>query len=232
MIMNPRSCFESFIFGDLVQGFSESQLVEGPDQVPVLRRFDAEYLPTHLVAFNDRGRGHDPIDTGIHFYKRDQALSSVVVNPLNWIDRIFDYKCVLTPDITLSSNLPRWQRVRNTVYSRAVGAVWQSRGIHVLPSLRWVDSKDYDFVKSGLEYGTCFAVSSYGVLSDPEKTRDFNNGLKHFQRELKPQEILIYGRVGFRLLDELQSETQVRILPSGFRHFQEDANVANQTHLF
>jgi hypothetical protein len=101
-----------------------------------------------------------------------------------------------------------------------------------LPSLRWVDSKDYDFVKSGLEYGTCFAVSSYGVLSDPEKTRDFNNGLKHFQRELKPQEILIYGRVGFRLLDELQSETQVRILPSGFRHFQEDANVANQTHLF
>ena len=230
--MTPRTCFESLIFGDLVQGFTEAHLVEGPEHIPVLRKFDSELLPKHLVAFNDRGRGQDPDDTGIHFYKRDQTFSSVVLNPLGWVDRIFDYKCALTPDLSLSPNMPRWQRVRNTVYSRAAGSVWQSRGIAVLPSLRWADCHDYDFVMSGLEYGTCFAVSSYGMLNDPEKTRDFNNGLKHFQREIKPQEILVYGRIGFRLLDELQSETRVRILPSGFRHLQSDRTVAMQTQLF
>jgi hypothetical protein len=230
--MTPRSCFESLIFGDLVQGFTEAHLVEGPDHVPVLRKFDSELLPKHLVAFNDRGRGQSPEDTGIHFYKRDQTFSSVVLNPLGWVDRIFDYKCVLTPDVTLSAHMPKWQRVRNTVYARAAGAVWQSRGIEVLPSLRWVSSNGYDFVMSGLAPGTCFAVSTYGILNDPEKTRDFSNGLKHFQRELKPQEILIYGRVGPQLLDELQTETQVRILPSGFRHFQSDPNDANQAYLF
>ncbi len=100
--MTPRSCFESLIFGDLVQGFTEAHRVEGPDHVPVLRKFDSELLPKNLVAFNDRGRGQDPEDTGLHFYKRDQTFSSVVLNPLGWVDRIFDYKCVLTPDVTLS----------------------------------------------------------------------------------------------------------------------------------
>lgn len=230
--MTPRSCFESFIFGDLVQGFSESHLVEGPDQVPVLRKFDPEMLPAHLVAFNDRGRGKDPKDTGIHFYKRDQTFSSVVLKPLGWVDRIFDYKCVLTPDLTLSARLPRWQRVRNTVYSRAVGAVWQSRGIDVLPSLRWGSSEDFDLVLSGLTFETCFAVSSYGMLRDKVMMQNFEQGIRHFQREIKPKAILVYGRIDTRLLEELRSETDVRVMPAGYRSLHTQNRVDPQLLLF
>jgi hypothetical protein len=102
-----------------------------------------------LRAFNDLGRSTNQENEVIHFYKSDSKLVPILKNPKKYLASFAPYAAVLTPDVTLSSGMPQWLRIANTATSRMVGAVFEHHGLTVIPSLRWSDEDDYDFVSVG-----------------------------------------------------------------------------------
>jgi len=165
--------------------------------IPCLAAVGRESIPKHLVRFDDlgRGRSRDPnlTESGLHFYTDDRKFAKVLSQPASIVGSIRGCKVILTPDVTISAEIPPWRRVGNTSLSRAAGVVWESRGFTVIPSLRWRDKDDYDYVASGIPTRSIFAVSTLGSVRDKNFRHEFKEGLLEMIRRLSPQAVMVHG---------------------------------------
>jgi len=93
------------------------QQVEGRYAMPFLAPATIQNIPKTLVAFDDVSRGSNPADAGVHFYKSDLKLMPILAQPLKFGNKLGHYKCLLTPDITLSQGMPDWMRAK-TLFCR------------------------------------------------------------------------------------------------------------------
>lgn len=209
MILIATTDKERILFGELPPGYPRDHPVASPDQIPVLDRPFSAKPPINLVACNDLSRTLSHHETGVHFYKADRKFLSAVTNPLAWVSKLEVFQCVLTPDITIGDGMPRWQRIRNTVLSRAAGVVWQSRGLNVIPSLRWRDKGDYDFVSSGVPLNSIFSVSNYGSRLEPRDRREFIYGLHAMVERLEPQVVLVFGTLDQAMRNDFESKAEL-----------------------
>ncbi len=190
------------------------QEVEGRYAMPVLDPATIHNIPETFVAFDDRGRGGSADTTGVHFYKSDVKLIPILAQPLKFGNTLGQYKCLLTPDITLSQGMPEWMRAKNTFLSRAVGATWQRQGISVTPSLRWLSPEDYDLASSGVAQGSVFAVSSFGSQRDRVFRQEFKRGLRELVARINPPAIVVYGQAMGGLQDIVGPDVALHIFPS------------------
>ena len=116
---------------------------------------------------------------------------------------------LLTPDITISKEMARWARVRNTHLSRCVGAYYVSRHFQVIPSLRWSELDDLDFVLEGIPKESIFSVGAYGSYRDLELRETLELGLVQAVAKLQPQAVMIYGRIDERFKAQISKRTSV-----------------------
>lgn len=223
--------YEQILLGELPPGFPSDHIESGAQKIPKLASFEVEDVPTELIPFNDVSRAASLSTSAAHFYKADYKFKTAILRPLELVTHLRQFGFVLTPDLTLGDKMPPWQRIRNTVLSRAAGVIWQSRGIKVVPSLRWRDESDYEFVGSGLEPRSIFAVSSVGTRNDPRETQIFETGLRHFVQNLEPRVVLIHGTINFHLWNWLSDETQVLIYKPD-SHFRRGKNEGPEEKLF
>jgi Domain of unknown function (DUF4417) len=183
--------------------------VAGPWQVPILKPIETASLPTQFVAFDDRKRTIDPRIAAIHFYRDDLKFSSVIERPLDWVSRFSDFGFILTPDISLGDDMPPWMRQKKTCISRAIGVIWQSRGMNVIPSLRWRSNDDLPFVTAGISEGAVIAVSNYGFRRDLSERIIFRSGMEAILNTLKPKAVLLYGSLDANLKALLETKTEL-----------------------
>lgn len=148
--LNGKTRLERVLFGELSEAFPQPHEVGGVEQVPMLRRLQLADVPNELIAFDDRKRAVDSTQTALHFFRFDHKFVATLLEPEKRVKDFQSFSAVLTPDVTLGTGMPPWQRARNTVLGRAAGAVWQSRGLTVIPTLRWLDESDYELVASGI----------------------------------------------------------------------------------
>jgi hypothetical protein len=195
-------------------GYPIGSPVDGVWQVPVLDRFNGQTVPTELIAFDDRSRTSDPRNAGIHFYRNDLKFASVLENPLDWVSRFSDFGLILTPDVSLGDDMPPWMRQHITCISRAVGVIWQKRGMPVIPSLRWRSNDDLPFVTAGIPAGGSIAVSNYGSRSELSERIIFREGLEEVLCILKPERVLLYGSTDPNLQALLESSTELHVYKS------------------
>ena len=161
--------------------------------IPELNAISVEDVPSRLVAFNDLGRSDDPTTTGVHFFKSDEKFLSHLENPAQYSNKYAAYRAILSPDVSVGEGMPRWMRIQRTFQSRTVAATWQKFGHTVVPTLRWADPEDLDFVCHGIQPSSVFAVSRLGSVNDSAKRRNFEQGLQELIRLLQPEGIMIYG---------------------------------------
>jgi hypothetical protein len=185
--------------------------VEGPDHIPRLTQPSIEYLPTDLCAFNDLGRSISRPDEVVHFYKSDVKFAGILRNPKPFGFKTKDFMAVLTPDVTIGAGMPEWMRKRNTVLSRMCGVAWQYQGLTVIPSLRWVELSDLNFVTAGIEVGSVIAVSSYGSNRNPTAKNTFERGLQEIVNKIQPRAVMVYGGLDQRVAQELVKSTELRL---------------------
>jgi hypothetical protein len=178
--------------------------------IPVLKPVFLDSLPEKLIAFNDLGRSISKENEVIHFYKSDDKLVPVILDPLKYLNDLIPFSAVLTPDVSVTTDMHEWMRVRNTVYSRIVGVVYQAHGLSVIPSLRWSDQNDYDLVAAGLPPGGTVAFSNVGLMKDHWLKAEFSKGLEHFIQRLKPTTVLLYGSASKELLLLIPETVRVR----------------------
>lgn len=121
------------------------------DGMPVMMPCDA--VPDDLLGFNYATGCKDPDvrrSNGVHFFLDDYQFERIWRFPLDYGDRLADFQCVLTPDFSLYRDMPSPMQRWNCYRSRFVGAVWQTMGLDVIPTLQWSTPDEPRPVRSGL----------------------------------------------------------------------------------
>lgn len=181
---------------------------------PIFERLTKTDIPKSMWAFDDLGRVSDPTTTLLHFHKADEKFAPVLIDPLKYGNKWGHFMSLCSPDVTLSDGMVEWERIKNTSWSRAVAATWESQGIKVVPLIRWRLPSDYHFVTAGIPKHSVIAVSSYGSVRDDELKRVFVDGLRAISQILEPAVILVYGTALTNLQEIVGSHIDVIMYPT------------------
>ena len=149
-----------------------------------------------FLRFCDWKEISDPENYIAHFYYDDYKFISAWREPEKYIDRLKQFKAVVSPDFSLYTDFPRALQILSCYRRQWCGAYWQSLGIDVIPDVVWGDKQSFDYCFDGLPKYSTVAVSSVGVKNDKHWNGDtglFVVGYKEMMKRLKPTTILYYG---------------------------------------
>ena len=161
-----------------------------------------EMSPTQTVGdkmlrFMDWKEIDNPQDYIAHFYYDDYKFISAWREPDKYVERLKQFKAVVSPDFSLYTDFPRALQILSCYRRQWCGAYWQSLGIDVIPDVVWGDKESFGYCFDGIPKGGTVAVSSVGVKRDNEwnnKSGDmFKAGYDEMLKRLEPTTILFYG---------------------------------------
>lgn len=132
-------------------------------------------------------------DYGVHFFKWDDKLERFYKNPYKHIEKLKQYKFMLTPDysVYLHSN-PNVQRY-NIFRSRWVGNFSQRKGCIVYPGAGWGGKETFSWCFAGLPYNGTLSISTLGTFKEHKK--GFLDGYFELLKQKNPENIICYGKV-------------------------------------
>ena len=164
----------------------------GEFNFPLIRRQEIDIknlslIPYHLTEPHDVKNKN----CGVHFFIDDYRFKEVFVKPDISFKRICDYKFLLTPDVSLYREMPKWKLIENTGESRYIGAFWQSKGKIVIPTVGWAGLSTIDICTSGIEKGCVIAISTVGCKTSKF---DFLTGYDRVLKILEPPCVICVGK--------------------------------------
>ena len=168
----------------------DPERVTGPYDLPVLKKCD--YVPENLIGFNYMLSTVDR-DAGIHFFIDDYQFERVWGSPHQYMEKLGEFPCVLTPDFSLYMDMPLAMKIWNTYRSRLIGQIMFDEGIQVIPTLQWAGPETFDFVFDGIEGGGTVAVSTVGVMKDKEAKKIWRAGMEKALERIHPKTVVCYG---------------------------------------
>lgn len=185
----------------------------GPAQIPVLQPPLYDELPRQILAYDKRGA--DPSGGSLlHFCVRDAKLRHPARAPQSYVSDFASAWGVLTPDFSITDQMPTWQRQMSVWWNRAIGVYFQCRGLRVVPHIRWRNRADYDYCFAGIQAGSTVAVSNYGSRRDRSLAWDFEQGLYALVERLAPDRVLVYGSTQQRAFRDLAGRTEFIAYPT------------------
>jgi hypothetical protein len=159
-------------------------------QMPIIKA--TQHIPKDLISFNYM-LNKDAFDKGIHFYIDDYQFERIWNQPYQYMDRLRQFDCALTPDFSMYLEMPLAMQLWNVYRSRMVGQLMQDFGVTVIPTLMWSTEDSFDFCFDGIEPGGVVSVSTIGVKKDKESRKYFDMGMDEAIRRLRPSHIVVYG---------------------------------------
>lgn len=174
----------------------------GEYDMPVIDGVD--HKPDDLIGFN-YAKTSSSFRSGVHFFIDDYQFERLWNKPDSYIELLKKFDCVLTPDFSMYLDMPlpmqQWSEYRR----RALGNLWQRRGLKVIPTLSWGDERSYGFAFDGLPINSTVATSTIGVKNDERAMSVWRKGMTEAMSRLKPSRVLLYGGdVGFDFGDECE----------------------------
>ena len=150
-----------------------------------------------LLRFRDYFAVEDRSEYIAHFYYDDYKFIQAWRNPDKYLERLREFKAVISPDFSLYTDFPRALQILSHYRRQWCGAYWQEQGIDVIPDVVWGDEESFNYCFEGLPVGGTVAVSSVGVKNDAEwngkEANVFKAGFDEMMRRLKPKAIIWYG---------------------------------------
>lgn len=159
-------------------------------QMPTIE--DNHIIPTDLIGFNYAKTSNNN-NVGVHFYIDDYQFERVWNNPEKYVDILFEYDCILTPDFSLYMDMPMPMKIWNIYRSRQIGAYYQSQGIKVIPTISWAEKETFEFCFKGIPKGSTVSISTIGVKRDQDALKIWKDGMDEMIRQIEPKTILVYG---------------------------------------
>ena len=152
-----------------------------------------------LLRFMDWKECDNPGEYIAHFFYDDYKFINAWREPDKYIDRLRQFKAVISPDFSVYTDFPRALQILACYRRQWCGAFWQSLGIDVIPDVRWGDRDSYDYCFDGIPKGGTVAISALGIAND----RDWNekdddlwmSGYEEMLKRLEPTTIIYYGTV-------------------------------------
>ena len=164
--------------------------VDGWFQMPVLQ--PCKYVPDDLIGFNYMLTSEE-YEKGIHFFIDDYQFERVWNDPQTYIEKLRNFRCVLTPDFSLYMDMPMAMKIWNVYRSRLIGQMCQDAGMDVIPTLSWAEPETFAFCFDGILPGGTVAVSTVGVMRDPDAQEIWKAGMDEAIRRIRPKTVLCYG---------------------------------------
>ncbi len=141
-------------------------------ELPIQRRCD--YIPESLIGFNYMLTAKNR-EAGIHFFIDDYQFERLWGNPHQYVEKLKEFPCVLTPDFSLYMDMPLAMKIWNTYRSRLIGQVMTDAGDEKagISRGRWMGAfRDAKPVNVS-------AASERGVLNNIEKQMSsYGNGAR------------------------------------------------------
>lgn len=190
------------------------QLLEGIELTesgyPVIHREELKPFE-RFIGFNEVKTEKVPHGKGVHFFIDDYQFERIWETPERYLERLSEFSVVLSPDFSLYTDYPepvqRWNHYR----SQLIGAACQKIGINVIPTVSWADKKSYSFCFEGIEKGSIIAVSTVGIARHENTAHYFTDGLYEAVDRIKPEKILIYGKIP-GIIDTVLKDTSIEVI--------------------
>ena len=198
---------------DVARLFPPVELV-GPEMFPRLLPTHIDPLPSRALAFDRRMKAADHQDTLLHFFVDDSKLRPIKVSPHRFVEKFAGFAGLVTPDFSVHRSMPPHQRIFQIWASRVVGAYFQSKGLTVIPNIRWATTDDINYALTGIEKHSTVAVSSLGCLRDSLNRAHFIDGLRLLIQQLQPSLVLVHGSTPERVFNEFEGQTRFHRYPS------------------
>lgn len=162
----------------------------GKYQMPIIE--PENHIPESLIGFNYALSSTNK-DAGVHFYVDDYQFERVWNEPEKYIEVLYPYDCVLTPDFSLYLDMPISMKIWNVFRSRLIGQMCQDAGLTVIPTVSWAEDATFEFCFDGLPEKSVLSISTIGVKQSPEAMQIWKAGMDELIKQKKPRALLVYG---------------------------------------
>ncbi len=142
---------------------------EGQYNIPALMPY--RYEPAEFIGFNFARSAKAKKEKALHFFIDDYQFERLWRNPISYIDLIGEFHSIMTPDFSLYTDYPKALQIYNHYRKHWLGALWQSMGYKVIPTIAWSDESSFDWCFDGVPKGATVAVSSVGTQSSEKNKR-------------------------------------------------------------
>ncbi len=166
---------------------------EGEYGIPILRPYD--YEQTEFIGFNFAKSTKTKNGMSIHFFVDDYQFERLWREPLQYINLLGEFHSIMTPDFSLYTDYPTALQIYNHYRKMWLGALWQSYGYKVIPTVAWSDKSSFKWCFDGMPKCSTVAVSSVGTQKSSETKRAFLAGWNEMLKQLTPETVIFYGNV-------------------------------------
>lgn len=177
-------------------------------EIPVIEPNKKIVIPDSLVPYS-KIKYADKKKTAICFYEHDRVFKNAADDPESVCGRISGFQAVLTPDCSLYWDMPLCLQLFNIYRNRRAGCCWQSKGMYVIPNIRWGDERTYatgvlnaKIAFAGAPKRSIVSIGTYGCMRTREHKYHFKAGLEAMLLELEPKVVLVYGRMPGKIFDD------------------------------
>lgn len=101
----------------------------------------------------------------------------------------------MTPDFSLYTDFPKAIQIYNHYRKMWLGALWQSCGYKVIPTIAWSDRDSFDWCFDGVPKNSTVAVSSVGTQRSKDTKQAFLDGWNEMLKRLQPETVIFHGTV-------------------------------------
>lgn len=173
---------------------------DGPFQIPMIPKTafsDEDFRDLLLIGF-DRARADDDRhrERMVHFFLYDYKFERVWQNAEKDLERLKNYRAVLSPDFSMYQEMNPSIQLYNTFRNRWCGAYWADKGLRVISTVSWGNENTFDFCFKGIPKGSTVAVSTY-MVSEHDNRCDqkdfFMKGYREMLRQIEPERIICYN---------------------------------------
>ncbi len=162
----------------------------GKYNIPIIRKQNINLDEIQLLSYVDcKNNDQENCNKTIHFFTYDWKFEKVYENAEEELEKLKQYKYLLSPDFSIFTNMPVALQIENIFKNRWCGAYWQSKGLKVIPTVSWGDETSFDFCFDGIEEGSVVAVCTYYRENCEE---EFMLGYNEMLKRIKPSAIVCY----------------------------------------
>ena len=165
-----------------------------PYGIPEIKPENIDIRHLEWIPFNYAKTANDRINKGIHFYLDDYQFIRLWNRPNEYISLLSEFGAVCTPDFSQYTDMPVAMRLYNHYRKHWLGAYWQRKGIHVIPTICWSTPDSFEWCFDGEPTGGVVSISSVGTQANERDKEAFAVGCRKAVERLRPSEILWYGK--------------------------------------
>ena len=173
--------------------------------IPILLHQEIEE-PTSLVAFDKRNLTDNKHQT-LHFYLKDERFQQMINHPDKYIDKLSEFDSVISMDPSLYRDAPMPIELINVYLNRAIAYYMQTKGIKVIPNIRWGRPDSFDYCFLGVEKHSIVSVGTLGCIQGKENKYYFELGMNEMLNKLQPRVVIVYGRFPKEVFDKFKNRT-------------------------